>query len=137
MAVGMGRMLLAALAVAAGAVALAACGGGGGLDPVELTADDDGSTVELAEGQELVIRLESNQTTGFRWNVVESPPEETLVQVSAEYEEPEDGLVGEGGTEVWTFRAAGRGEGSLRLSYVRPFDPDDIQGTFGVTVRVA
>jgi inhibitor of cysteine peptidase len=131
----MGRAFLAALAVAVGLLALAACGGGAP-EPVELTSADDGTTVELEEGQELVIRLESNQTTGFRWNLVEAPPEETLEQVSAEYEEPEDGLVGEGGTEVWTFRAAGPGEGALKLGYFRPFEPDDVQGTFTVTVEV-
>jgi inhibitor of cysteine peptidase len=127
----MARLLLLALTVA---LTVSACGGGAS-GPVELTGADAGSVVELAEGQALVIRLESNQTTGFRWNVVEAPPAETLAEVSSAYVEPEDGLVGAGGTEVWTFEAVGAGEGPLRLDYFRPFEPDDVQGTFAITVR--
>ena len=116
-------------------VVLTGCGGGIP-DPIELTATDDGASFELVTGQELVIRLESNQTTGFRWIVVEQPDASVLSLISSEYEEPDGGLVGEGGTEVWTFRAGEAGEGPLGLAYARPFEPDDVQGTFTVSIAV-
>jgi len=58
-----------------------------GMPPVELEEvnvdeEDDGSQVELEQGQILVVTLESNPTTGYSWEVVETQ-ESILKQVQA------------------------------------------------------
>jgi inhibitor of cysteine peptidase len=117
-------------------VILAGCGGSAAPEAVELTADDTGSTVALASGGTLTVTLESNETTGFRWNVVAEPDAAILEVASQEYVAPEDGLVGEGGVEVWTFTGGSPGSTSFELAYFRPFDPEDVQGTFELEVNV-
>jgi inhibitor of cysteine peptidase len=128
-----GAIALATLVLAA--ASLAACGGGGDGGALALTAADSGRTVELGTGRLLTVTLESNATTGFRWNLAEAPSEAVIHLVSSEYVEPKDGRLGEGGVEVWTFEAAGAGTTSLRLEYVRPFDPGDVEGEFVLTIR--
>jgi hypothetical protein len=55
---------------------LAGCGpindvdGVGKSEEVNLSAKDNGGQIEVDAGQTLVLTLESNPTTGFRWEVV-------------------------------------------------------------------
>jgi inhibitor of cysteine peptidase len=116
-------------------LALAACGGDG--EPLDISAADSGATVSVETGQSLVITLESNLTTGFQWNLVGEPEAGVLTLVGSEYIAPEDGAVGEGGVEVWTFEGKGAGTTALELSYFRPFDTEDVQGSFTLTVDVS
>jgi inhibitor of cysteine peptidase len=116
------------------ALAVAACGGDGG--QLELTAADSGSVVGLGGGDTVTITLDSNGTTGFQWNLVSEPDASVLELVASEYVEPEDGLVGEGGVEVWTFEAVATGETALELAYARPFEPDAVEATFSLAIRV-
>jgi inhibitor of cysteine peptidase len=107
------------------AIALIACGeetGSGSSVPqvMEVTAEDAGTTVELVTKDEVVITLDSNVTTGFAWTLARAPDPEVLELVDTTYVEPETELVGAGGQEVWTFRAAGTGSTDLELSYERP-----------------
>jgi len=118
------------------AALLSVFGCGGEARVVELGADDGGETIELAEGDSIRIRLESNPSTGFRWNLVEEPAAAVLEASSSEYVAPEDGLIGQGGVEEWTFVARGGGTTSLTLRYFRPFDPADVQGSFELRVEV-
>lgn len=124
-------LLLVGLALGA----LAGCGGGA--EAVQLTAADSGSTVSLEPGQEIEIRLDSNQTTGFRWNLTKEPETAVLELVGSEYEEPGGDVVGQGGTEVWTFRAVAAGSAALELGYFRTFEPENVEGTFTLDVDVS
>lgn len=117
------------------ALALAGCGGDGG--KIELTAADSGGRIEASTGDTITITLDSNVTTGFQWNLVTEPDGAVAKLVSSEYVPPEDGLIGEGGVEIWTFEAVAPGETDLGLSYFRPFEPESVDGTFAVTVAVA
>ena len=121
------------------AVLIAACGGqgGGGGGTIELTAADSGSTVKAAVGDVVSIALDSNASTGFRWNLVKKPNPSVLQLVSSHYVGPDTGVPGQGGQEVWTFQATGLGTTSLRLAYFRPFEPANVEGTFSLTVDVS
>lgn len=123
------RVALVALLI----LGLAACGG---RETVTVTEADSGRAIALAPGDTLEVRLESNATTGFRWNL-DGDPAPTLRLVSSEYLEPDTDLVGAGGTEVWTFEAVEAGEATLELAYYRPFEPGDVGGRFelGVTIK--
>jgi inhibitor of cysteine peptidase len=85
-----------------------------------LDETDTGSKTALDVGDRLEVELESNPTTGYRWELAPLP--EGLVLVSSDVEEPGGSLVGAPGTQVFVFDAVAAGEGILRFEYVRPFD---------------
>lgn len=75
-------------------------------------------------GDEFVLTLESNPTTGYRWQLAEKPDENIVKLVSSEYKATGTKLVGAGGNDVWTFRAEGKGKTTINLIYVRPWEKD-------------
>ncbi len=124
-------------ALLAGAL-VAGCGGDDASSgPVDISAADNGGVVSASAGERVVLTLESNASTGYRWNLSEEPDPEVLAFVSSAYVEPEDSeLVGASGTEVWEWDAVAEGSTVLRLEYARPFEPDDVADEFEVTVEV-
>jgi inhibitor of cysteine peptidase len=102
------------------AVTLGACGSDGGGAGVVLDQTDVGTEVSVEVGEQFEVRLESNPTTGYAWQVVEQPDAVTLV--SSEYEAPDTSLVGAGGVEAFVFEGASAGSGELRLEYLRSFE---------------
>jgi hypothetical protein len=65
-------ILLGMLMVLAGCGPINDADAGGKSEEVGLSAEDNGSQVDVDAGQTLVLTLESNPTTGFRWEVVEA-----------------------------------------------------------------
>jgi inhibitor of cysteine peptidase len=126
-----GMVLLASV------IGLAGCGGP---KPVTVTKADSGSTVTLAEGQDLVIELESNPSTGYTWEVKEIDPGVLEQAGDPEYKQPaksDPQLVGQGGTQVFTFHAAGKGTTIIQLIYHRTWEKDvEPAETFSLTVTV-
>ena len=94
---------------------------------VKLDAANNGSQVELKKGQILVITLESNPTTGFRWEMVEIDESilrqmgEPEFKVSDPRQPPPPGT---GGWEIWRFEAMSAGQAALELVYHRPWEED-------------
>ena len=138
------RFLVASLM--AGTVAIAA---GCGLiqesekpppEPVTVTTAQSGTSVELAAGQTLLVRLPSNPTTGYRWVYVE--PKDAVLRVDgpSSYEAaPSAGnIAGAGGTEIWKLAPLKAGQQQLRFEYRRPWEQDVAPSqvaTFAVTVK--
>ena len=94
--------------------------------PAEITLDmsADGSQVAMDTGQELVVRLESNPTTGYSWAVL-GIDTAVLRQIGdVEYEPADTGLVGSGGWESCRFEAVAAGQTTLELVYRRPWEED-------------
>ncbi|HNS14822.1 MAG TPA: protease inhibitor I42 family protein [Syntrophorhabdaceae bacterium] len=76
-------------------------------------------------GDEFVLTLESNPSTGYLWRLAVKPDENTVKLVSSEYRAaPDTNRVGAGGNEVWTFLATGKGKAEIGLIYVRPWEKD-------------
>lgn len=106
-------------------------------EPLSVTDANSGESVALARNQQLVVRLPSNPTTGYRW---------ALAQQSTPMLEPEGapiyekgaGAAGAGGTETWRFAPTQAGEGTLRLEYRRLWEADAAPArvvSFKVTVH--
>jgi len=108
-------------------------------DDVVLSAEDDGSVVELGEGQALVVTLESNPTTGYSWEVSEVDEGVLMQMGDPEFKEAAaegEQLVGAGGTETFYFSSAA-GETTLTLVYHRPWEEDvEPEKVFSVEVIV-
>ena len=94
-----------------------------GAAPVTLGEADAGRTIHVVPGQDVILRLASNRTTGFRWTLVDAPKDLLLAPRESDYvPDASSGRVGSGGVETWRIVALRRGEARLRLSYGRPWD---------------
>jgi len=87
-----------------------------------LTADDAEQTVEVTTGEEIVVTLAENPTTGFQWIVDELVGH--LTTVSSEFTAPGTQRAGAGGHRAITLRATGSGPAELRVRYARPWGGD-------------
>lgn len=129
------RFVLVVLIGTCSAAALAGCAQRT-LPPVAVTTADSGSAQTLSAGQELVISLDSNPTTGYRWAVDGAVPAQ-LKQVGEPKYASSSNAIGSCGTEVWTFAGQGTGDGTLKLKYWRSFEPTATPAdTFVVKVSV-
>jgi predicted secreted protein len=85
-------------------------------------------TIRLARGETLTVRLESNGTTGYQWEIASLP--RNLRRVSDSYEAPKQGrgasaVAGAGGNQIFVFKGAAVGRGTLRLVYRQPWNRKD------------
>ena len=104
---------------------------------VSLGADADGSQVELAVGERLVVRLDGNPSTGYTWEVQEGTGPVLRQVGETEFSGGDPSLVGSGGTLTLTFEAVQAGTTALVLVYHRPWETEvEPADTFTVTVSV-
>lgn len=89
-----------------------------------LQVQDQGQCpLNLSEGQQLILSLPSNPTTGYRWTLREDAAS-VLKSLGPEVYSAnnEAGLVGGDGHSTWRFQALRSGEAPLLLAYVQPWD---------------
>lgn len=107
--------------------------------PVVVTEADAGKPVALVVGQEVVVRVQGNPSTGYAWSQV--PVDGSILATGVavfESDEKPAGMVGVGGTEVLRFRATAVGTETLTLRYARPWETDTppaMELSFPVTVK--
>ncbi len=132
---GLVSMLLAPLLMA---------GCSGGSKTIEISLDEFAKqnnivkNIDLALSGILTVKLGSNPTTGYSWseNATMLTAQKIIVQQSYEYVEPTStGIVGAGGTSVWTFKAVTAGVGNIQLSYSRPWEGGE-KDTYTLTIKV-
>ncbi len=105
-------------------------------DVVRIDATYNGKTVTVPLNGTLIVSLDSNATTGYAW-ALDSVDATILESKGSEYIAPVTTLIGAGGTEEWTFNAIAVGQTTLKLKYVRSFEPEEEPAdTFEVTVTV-
>lgn len=98
---------------------LAGCAGNS--DPLVLTSADSTNEVLVDAGEEFEVRLESNPSTGYAWEISSGSAVAAVRLLSREYIAPDSDLVGAAGEEVFVFVALADAD-ILRLEYIRPFD---------------
>lgn len=93
---------------------------------VEVSRDDNGKTVTVRPGDTVRIKLRSNRTTGYSWAMTGKLDEKVLKSEGNEYKVDEHpaGMVGVGGSDVWTFAALAAGKTEIALGYARPWEKD-------------
>ena len=98
-------------------------------EPTVYTQDKPVAVV-TSEQPEFVIKLKSNPTTGFSW-FLRDYNMDLLQAVSHQYQPATDnGLVGAGGFELWTFKVKPAGffvpqQTAMRFVYTRPWEPTE------------
>ena len=103
---------------------------------VTLTEADAGKTIELQNGNLLVVTLDGNITTGFNWEMVPQTPA-VLKQQGEPETTPDSSALGAGGKISLKFQAVQTGQASLTLIYHRSFEKDvPPEKTFEVTILV-
>ena len=90
---------------------------------VEVNQEMNGGSVVLEQGQTLVLKLASNPTTGYDWEIVDLNGA-ILEQVGEVEHKSDSGLIGSGGVNTYTFKAAGSGNVKLSLVYHRSWEKD-------------
>ncbi len=94
--------------------------------PPAMTVDRaaSGSTVTLAPGQQLVVTLETNPSTGFSWVSGVAPDPSVLAQLGEPGYTPsaESGRIGVGGIATLTYVAVAVGETGFSLLYQQPWE---------------
>ena len=90
----------------------------------DLTEAENGKDILIDRGDLLLVHLPSNRTTGYEWSAVSSKPGklEELGKPALKQSKSSRDLVGAGGVETWTFRAAASGLTTLTFSYARPWE---------------
>jgi predicted secreted protein len=101
---------------------------------------DAGSTVRLSAGEEVVVRLPSNPSTGYRWSLA-SEPAQPIVAISATPAYKRDPGAGQRagapGTETWRLFAFRPGTQQVSFEYRRSWERDPAPAdTFAFTVEV-
>ena len=108
-------------------------------EPTAVVIDEsgDGQTFDVVEGQQVVVRLPGNPSTGYQWTVTSTdrtfgyPVEDGYV--------PDGGGVGSGGVFEFVWNTAGAlpmtGAHTVELSYGRSWEAEPID-TFRFTVNI-
>jgi predicted secreted protein len=103
--------------------------------PLSITEADDGETLELMKDDSLVITLEANSSTGYRWQILKN--NEALMKPAGppDYQGGKPGIIGAPGHAVFSFSAIAPGKETLELGYSRPTDHDPAK-TFTVNITI-
>jgi inhibitor of cysteine peptidase len=101
----------------------------------------DATPLSVTVGEDFVISLEANHSTGYAWELASDLPT-WLRFIRSEYKVPvtDPPMVGAGGVEEWTFRASAEGTATVTFEYRRPWEPDQPPAqrkTFVITARAA
>ncbi len=135
---------LIALVVVGGAMGWTRVGNssGGESGGRELVVDQSqsGKQIEAKQGDVIKIRLDSNVTTGFQWQLSANSNEAVVSLADHAYVAPHgqgEPVTGAGGSEEWRFKATGAGTSDLRLEYSQPWEGGTkADSVFALTVVV-
>lgn len=121
------------IGVVALALLMAACSSS---STVEVGPSDDGTTVDLSEGDTLEVQLEGNPTTGFNWAVTDTIDTAVLEQDGDPTFDADAELSGSPGVVTLKFKAVGSGSSPLNLEYKAVSGDAAAERTYSLTVNV-
>jgi inhibitor of cysteine peptidase len=84
-------------------------------------------TFEAKKGEEIIIKLDANPSTGYNWSIANEIDNSVIELVKESYKPdkvPEGkNIVGSGGTKIFVFKGLKKGNAYVRLEYKRPGMP--------------
>lgn len=89
-----------------------------------LELPDGGSDIFLTQGEQLLVRLPSNPSTGFSWAIAGNAPSVLRPVGEPKFEPSAKSMPGATGTQTFEFRVIGGGGAFLDLVYRKPSDKD-------------
>ena len=119
------------------ALLLCSCGS----DVIQLSEVDNGKTITCRKGDQLVVTLPANPTTGYIWQTYRPPSGEHLVLTRSAFNEiPQTGsrkMVGIPGTYSFYYTVTGAGKEGISLVYSRTWENKAPAGRFEILVDAA
>ena len=110
---------------------VAGCAGASAEEKIFTNSDE---VIRVKAGEEFVISLEANPTTGYSW--VAASPASWLEFLGKTYVAGEPAMLGSGGKEELRFKASAKGSTTITLGYGRSWEATAIeQKTFEVEVK--
>lgn len=109
-------------------------------NPLAVSQKDNGTTLTAMVGQDIVMSLAGNPTTGYSWDVkdIKGDAVERVGEVKYKADAHPPGMVGVGGGFTAKFKAAKPGKATVTLEYRRPWEKNaKAAETFEVTISVA
>ena len=99
-----------------------------------VTEQQNNSTLEVALGSVITVKLPENPTTGYQWNLTTTPglnvTRDTYIPSSPQ-------LAGSGGIRSWDMATVQEGTQQIRAIYMRSWEPiTGNETTFSMTVVV-
>jgi len=101
-----------------------------------LTEANTGQQLGALPGDEIVIRLAENPTTGYRWQLanVDGPIE----PAGDSFELAPNPQIGSGGVREFRFRAVGPGAAHLELKHLQAWEGErSVDRRFAADIRIA
>jgi inhibitor of cysteine peptidase len=100
-----------------------------------LTEKDKGKAITVHQGDQIVINLQENPTTGYRWAV--DKIDNAIIPDQVGYTQSPSGSIGSGGRRSFAFEAKGLGTAHLQLKLWREWEGDaSIIDRFDVTIQI-
>ena len=107
--------------------------------PGVLTMSDNGRSFDVRQGEVIVVKLDSNHSSGFSWALGEDIGAVVKQDGKSVYARntSKSGKILSGGNETWRFRTVGTGRESVKLEYRRSWERNfpDRTFRFSLTVR--
>ena len=88
------------------------------------TEANDGQTVQAHVGEVFEVRLDSNASTGYSWNVASQETQALEMLGDPKYVRPTTNAPGAGSQQVFRFKIKRIGATKLVLHYKRPWEQD-------------
>jgi inhibitor of cysteine peptidase len=85
---------------------------------------DPEKTIQCKIGEAFSISLDSNPTTGYKWQFAHPRNGKFLKLIGSKYKAPKTELAGAGGKEIWSFKGLSVGQTKIILEYNRPWEKD-------------
>ena len=107
--------------------------------PGVLTMADNGRSFDVRQGEVIVVKLDSNHSSGFSWSLGEDIGAVVKQDGKSVYARntSKSGKILSGGNETWRFRTVGTGRETVKLEYRRSWERNfpDRTFRFSLTVR--
>jgi inhibitor of cysteine peptidase len=106
------------------------------------TYNDEGQAINIGVGQDFIIALGSNHTTGYNWqasydeSMLELILSENGEQSTYEVEKTGKDVVGAGGIESFQFRALKAGQAEITLTYAQHWEGGGVGETKVFTINI-
>ena len=106
---------------------------------VSLTKANNGQSIEVRQGDEIILRLPENPTAGYGWHIDRADglsPELSEHTTGSDQPDPNPRL-GKGGVREFRFRAKEPGARRLDLKHWREWEGErSVTERFGVDIRI-
>ena len=113
-------MLALAIVTVVVALSATACSASGSDDSsASVPVFHEGDSITVKDGQEFVIALTANPSTGYTWS---AGPNDNVKYMSSKQVNASSGAIGAAGTQELKFTAIKTGSNTLELAYARQFE---------------